>query len=168
MNSKPRISYLIVTILIFSLASVATGIFLQVNTERMIGKTRAGNEQAIQLSQVHSEIQQVITDMISIESKVRGLVITNDESIVSGVQDTMLNLKYDLTNLQKIAMNETNRQSFTTLTSLLDKKISFNNNLLNVYYHKGKPAAEQIIATKRGTELRDSIIHISGQIETEL
>lgn len=166
--SRPKINYLIVAILIFTAVAIATGIILQVNTERITNKTHAGNDQALRLSQVHSEIQRVMTDMISVESKVRALVITSDESVVTGVQDTMLNLKYDLSNLQKMALNDSNRQSFVELSSLIDRKISYNNELLNIYYHKGKAAAEENIATKRGTVLRDSIILVSGRIEKDL
>jgi PAS domain S-box-containing protein len=167
MKMKLKPNYLIAIILIFFLAFIATGIILQVNTEKTISKAKAVNQQAIQSSRIHNQIQQLITDAIVIESKIRGWIITGDESFVAGVQDTIRNLKSDLASFMDIAMDESNKQAFITLAGLTDEKIRFSNEMIDTYHAQGRAAAEKMIATKRGTTLRDSIMTLSAAIEKE-
>ena len=108
--------------LAFSLAFIAAGITLQVNTERIIRESRQANKQAIESFQIHNQVQNIIKDVIVIENRVRGLIITGDNDFLTGVQDTMVHLKNELIGLQNAAMNENNRTSFTRLASFIDKK----------------------------------------------
>jgi PAS domain S-box-containing protein len=167
MKMKLKPNYLIAVILVFFLAFIATGIVLQVNTEKTISKAQAVNQQAIKSSRIHNQIQQLTTDAVVIESKIRGWIITGDENFVLGVQDTILNLKKDLSAFTDMALNETNKQAFISLAALTDQKIRFSNDMIDVYLTKGREAAERMISTKRGTSLRDSIMTLSSQIEKE-
>jgi PAS domain S-box-containing protein len=167
MKMKLKPNYLITIILLFFLAFIATGIILQLNTEKTISKAQAGNQQAIQSSRIHNQIQQLITDAVVIESKIRGWIITGDDSFVSGIQDTILNLKTDLADFTDMAMNDSNKQAFINLATLTDQKIRFSNEMIEVYHTQGRQAAENMIATKRGTILRDSIMVLSEKIEKE-
>jgi signal transduction histidine kinase/DNA-binding response OmpR family regulator len=160
MKTRLKTNYLIILILGFLLAFMATGIFLQNTTEKAINKSREGNLQALQSSRIQREIQNILTDAIITESKVRGLIVTGDTSFIHGVQG-------DMTNLQKIALTPYNRNAFILLSSLAERKINFNKDLIHTYYQHGKPAATGLLATRQGTIIRDSIIMIARQVEKE-
>lgn len=165
MKLKPN--YLISIILLFFVAFIVTGLILQVNTEKTISKARHGNQQALQSSRIHNEIQKLITDAVVIESKIRGWIITGDETFITGVEDTIQNLKSDLAEFTNMAMTESNKQAFIQLATLTEQKIRFSNEMKDIYHSKGRQAAEHMIATKRGTILRDSIMILARQIEQE-
>ena len=65
-------------------------------------------------------------------------------------------------------MNQYNQASFTTLASLIEKRILTTNEIIQVYTSFGKVQAEKRISSKAGTILRDSITDLSMQLEKEL
>ncbi|MFT3824262.1 MAG: ATP-binding protein [Chitinophagaceae bacterium] len=168
MKTRFKTNFLIYVIIICVLAFLVASIILQLSTEKSIRELDEGNKQSITLFNVHSQIEKVTVDVITIESKIRGLVITGNDKFVEGVRDTMINLKVDLEVLQQIAMTNVNQAQFLTLTILADKKISSCNQILDAYYKQGKEGAAQIIASGRPTRLRDSIMQITSQIEGQL
>jgi PAS domain S-box-containing protein len=165
-NIKPN--RLILYSIAFSVAFIAAGIILQLNTERIISKSRSASREAIESFHLHNKIQNIIKNVILTESKVRGFVITGDSNYIIGIQDTLNNLKTELTGLQKAARGQYNQASFTTLASLIEKRIITANEIIEVYRQFGKVQAEKRIASKAGTILRDSITDLSMQIEKEL
>lgn len=168
MKTRFKTNFLVYIIVVCILAFITVSTILQLNTEKSIHELDAGNQQTTTLFNVHSQVQKVITDAITIETKIRGFVITGDESFIGGVQDTMINLKMDLEELQKVAMTELNKSQFTVLANLTDRKIAGSNFLINTYYRKGKAAAEQFIASRQGSIIRDSIMLLAVQIEKQL
>src|SRR5437899_1057055 len=120
-NIKPN--RLILYSIAFSVAFIAAGIILQLNTERIISKSRSASREAIESFHLHNKIQNIIKNVILTESRVRGFVITGDSNYIIGIQDTLNNLKTELTALQKAARGQYNQASFNTLASLIEKRI---------------------------------------------
>lgn len=168
MNVISRFNYLIVIIFVSALLFIAAGILLLVNTGQTIARSKASNLSAISTSHIDSDIQKMITSTIVLESKVRGLVLTGDEAFINGVQDSMISLKKDLDQLHRDVSIEVRHPLLPLLTSLVERKIKFTDETVAAYYRSGMPAAQQLIATKRGTLLRDSIIDITIQIDRDL
>lgn len=165
-NIKPK--RLILYSIAFSVAFIAAGIILQLNTERIISKSRSASREAIESFHLHNKLQNIVKNIILTESRVRGFVITGDSNFIIGVQDTLNLLKQELAGLQKASMNQYNQASFTTLASLIEKRILTNNEIINVYTRFGKAQAEKRISSKAGSILRDSITDLSMQLEKEL
>jgi PAS domain S-box-containing protein len=152
----------------FSVAFLVAGIVLQVNTERIISKSRTASREAIESFHLHNKLQNIVKNIILTESRVRGFVITGDSNFIVGVEDTLNFLKYELASLQKASQSQYNQASFSRLASLIEKRILLNNEIIDVYTRLGKEYAEQRIASKAGTILRDSITDLSMQLEKEL
>src|SRR5262245_4019127 len=106
MKRKIKPNILILYSVIFSVAFITGGIILQSNTERITGRSLASNSRAVESFHLHNQVQDIIKNVIVIESKVRGFVMTGDEAFISGVQDTLVQLKYKLVSLQRAASNE--------------------------------------------------------------
>lgn len=147
---------------------MAAGIILQLNTERIISKSRSASREAIESFHLHNKLQNIVKNIILTESRVRGFVITGDSNFITGVQDTLNLLKQELAGLQKASINQYNQASFTTLASLIEKRILVNNEIIDVYTRFGKAQAEKRISSKAGSILRDSITDLSMQLEKEL
>ncbi|WP_207510845.1 hybrid sensor histidine kinase/response regulator [Longitalea luteola] len=152
----------------FSVAFIAAGIILQLNTERIISKSRSASRDAIESFHLHNKLQNIVKNVILTESLVRGFVITGDSNFIAGVADTLNLLKQELASLQQASMNQYNQASFTRLASLIEKRILINNEIIDVYTRFGKAEAEKRISSKAGTILRDSITDLSMQLEKEL
>jgi signal transduction histidine kinase/DNA-binding response OmpR family regulator len=167
MKTRLKTNYLITLILLFLFAFMAVGIFLQSTTEKAINKSREGNIQALRSSHIQNEIQNILTDVVIIENKVRSLLITGDSTFINGIRSDMERLKRDVINLQRIALTAGNASAFNLLVSLSDRKVDFCNQLITAFYREGTSAASQLIATDEGTILRDSIILVAKQVEKE-
>jgi PAS domain S-box-containing protein len=165
-NIKPN--RLIFYSIAFSVVFIATGIILQLNTERIISKSRSASREAIESFHLHNKLQNIVKNVILTESRVRGFVITGDSNFIVGVQDTLNLLKHELEGLEKASMNQYNQASFTTLASLIEKRILTTHEIIQVYTSFGKAQAEKRISSKAGTILRDSITDLSMQLEKEL
>jgi PAS domain S-box-containing protein len=165
-NIKPN--RLILYSIAFSVAFIAAGIILQLNTERIISKSRASSTEAVASFHLHNKLQNIIKNVILTESRVRGFVITGDSNFIRGVQDTLNNLKPELYALEKAAQNQYNQASFSTLTALIERRMNITNEIIDVYRRYGKEEAEKRIASKAGIILRTSINDLSTQLEKEL
>ena len=66
MKMKLKPNYLIVIIIVFFVAFIATGIILQVNTEQTITKTQSGNQQAIWYSRILTFLSMAATLFLSV------------------------------------------------------------------------------------------------------
>jgi len=149
-------------------AFIAAGVILQLNTERIISKSRASSREAVESFHLHSKLQNIIKNVILTESRVRGFVITGDSNFIRGVQDTLNNLKPELYALEKAAQGQYNQASFSTLATLIERRINITNEIADVYNRFGKTEAEKRIASKAGIILRTSINDLSTQLEQEL
>src|SRR5688572_13129333 len=168
MKRKIKPNILILYSFVFSVAFIAGGIILQYNTEQISSKSLASNSRAVESFHLHNQVQDIIKNVIVIESKVRGFVITGGDTFIAGVQDSLVQLKYKLVNLQQAASKEFKEASFARLASLIDKKITSTNDIITTYYRDGKAGAENKISGKAGTILSESIIDLSRQLEKEL
>ena len=165
-NIRPK--RLILYSIAFSVAFIAAGVILQLNTERIISKSRASSREAVESFHLHSKLQNIIKNVILTESRVRGFVITGDSNFIRGVQDTLNNLKPELYALEKAAQGQYNQASFSTLATLIERRINITNEIADVYNRFGKTEAEKRIASKAGIILRTSINDLSTQLEQEL
>jgi len=168
MKRNIRPNRLILYSIAFSVAFIAAGVILQLNTERIISKSRASSREAVESFHLHSKLQNIIKNVILTESRVRGFVITGDSNFIRGVQDTLNNLKPELYALEKAARNQYNQASFSTLATLIERRINITSEIVDVYNHFGKAAAEKRIASKASIILRTSINDLSTQLEQEL
>lgn len=147
------------------LFGIVVVLFLQVISGYNINRLIAGNKTLREELQVQNDLRSIEVDLFLVESNVRGAIITGDSSLL---QKTLKNneeidrqLRLLIQNLRpKIPAND-----LALLQKLLQQKIDFNREIVATFSKTGKIGAENLIATNRGTIIRDSVINVITEIE---
>src|SRR5206468_10835194 len=95
--SENRFRYLV---LIIFLGSILLIVYLQFNSGRSIQNLIAGNQQLLKELQVQSQLKELEKNIISIESNIRGFVITSDSIHLEGVRSDIEAIDEELQNIQ--------------------------------------------------------------------
>ncbi len=156
-----RFKYLI---LIIFLVSISLIILLQFNSGSSIQNLIGGNKKLLEELQVQSKLQKLETDIIFIESSIRGFVITKDTAHLKGVSEEIDLVQKEIDEIDLVVNDKVSEPMIKQLKFLTKEKIDYGHNILSVFYSKGKTAAENIINTKRGKEIRDSITAVIHNI----
>lgn len=147
------------------LAGICIIVFLQVvsgyNTNRII----SGNRNLLTELSYQKEIRRLEADVLTIESDIRGAVITQDSSHLTNVQNKIETVQSALNSL-KNHIGTKSSYNIDLLKDLVQKKIDFSYRILNAFNTQGKAAGEAVINTNRGKVLRDSIVIITSRIDS--
>jgi len=147
------------------LAGILIIVFLQVvsghNTNRII----TGNRELLDELSLQKEIRKLEADVLTIESDIRGAVITRDSSHLTNVQNKIRIVEAGLLALQQ-NIDRRSSADLQKLTSLVKAKIDFSYRILDALHNKGKEAAEEVINTNRGKDIRDSIAMLTSRIDS--
>jgi signal transduction histidine kinase/CheY-like chemotaxis protein len=144
-------------LLVTFLAAVLVIVFLQFNSNRSINQLIGGNEDLLEELTIKNNLQQLQTGIVTLENKVRGTVIGGlaiDSNHLQQETDAIQLSLLQLDTLQSDAMID---PLLTELKRLVNSKIGFNRNVLDMFTLKGKVAAEQLINMPFGKLLTDSI-----------
>lgn len=141
-------------------------VFLQFNSNRSIERLIHHNENLLQVSSTKTNLQKLVTGVVMLESKVRGKVISN-EKVDTGFRTAEINtIRKTLEELDTLRFYPSIVPLIGQLDSIVDSKISFNQYILETYQNEGKRAAENVIKTRKGKALSDSIHAICERIDT--
>ncbi|HEY9257345.1 ATP-binding protein, partial [Chitinophaga sp.] len=141
-------------------------VVLQFNSSNNIRKLIKGNEQLLQELNVKNELQKLQTNMARTDSKVRGAVISQDTTHITGIEAEIAIIKADLKEINKIIKNDSTEKLLTQLNYLVDEKNNFNLMVLDTFYSNGKWAAEKMINNQKGKRLGEAINSIIRQLDT--
>ena len=141
-------------------------VVLQFNSANNIRKLIKGNEQLLQELNVKNELQKLQTNMARTDSKVRGAVISQDTTHITGIEAEIAVIKADLKEINKIIKNDSTERLLTQLNYLVDEKNNFNLMVLDTFYSNGKWAAERMINNQKGKRLGEAINSIIRQLDT--
>src|SRR5258707_10483764 len=141
---KNRFGYLL---LIIFLVSILLIVFLQFNSGKNIESLIGGNKRLLHELQVKTQLQKFETDIIFIETNIRGFVITEDTGHLDGVKEQISNIRQELDAVIASIRNNTSPELLEQLSFLTDEKIMHSNEVLDAFYKKGKTGAEVIINT---------------------
>lgn len=141
-------------------------VVLQFNSSNNIRKLIKGNEQLLQELNVKNELQKLQTNMAKTDSKVRGAVISQDTTHITGIEAEIAIIKADLKEINKIIKNDSTEKLLTQLNYLVDEKNNFNLMVLDTFYSNGKWAAEKMINNQKGKRLGEAITSIIRQLDT--
>ena len=154
--------YIVIASLVVALGLIA---FLQFNAKRSISNLIDGNEQALNEFKTASQLEKLRSDLLTVESQIRGAVITEDSSHIIDIEKDIAEVKSDLASVQKSLLEKQAVKQAEQLKYLVDEKIKFSQHILDEFYAHGKKAAEQVINTKRGKRLTDSILKLTDDID---
>ena len=158
---RPDYRYLVLWLFLFGIIII---VFLQVmsgyNIKRLIG----GNKSLMNELQLQNDLRKIETDILTIESDIRGALISNDENYLKGIPERNQSIKDKFNNLSG-NMPLLSKQQISQLKELIQRKHQFSEQITREFYANGKDAAELLVNTNRGRRLRDSIVLVISQLE---
>jgi signal transduction histidine kinase/CheY-like chemotaxis protein len=140
-------------------------VFIQFFSGRSINRLTQLNTSLLDELQLQNELHRLESDILIIESDVRGAVLSGDSAFLKNIISKTDNVNQDLASLEKLLGSDKFAGELPRFQLLVQQKIAFNDSVANTFRENGKLAAEALIATGRGRILRDSISSIIGKID---
>jgi signal transduction histidine kinase len=132
-------------------------VFLQVISGYNITRLMQGNSSLTEEMQLQNNLRQLQNDVLAVESDIRGLVITNDPGYTAGVPEKINSINARVKNLSDRFRSSPFSADYRELQNLITRKNAFSSRILDAVSQNDKSAAEALIKTNRGRELRDSM-----------
>src|SRR5207253_7602638 len=122
------------------------------------------NKELLHELQVQQSLEQLKSDIVLVESNIRGLVITQDSSHLQGMGNDLVKVQGELEDIMSSIKDKNSERLLNELVFLINAKQKFNKSILEEFSSNGKQAAETIINSNRGRILRDSISSVISEI----
>ncbi|MDQ6610401.1 MAG: ATP-binding protein [Bacteroidota bacterium] len=133
-------------------------VFLQVISGYNITQLTEGNRQLTNEMQVQNNLRKLQNDVLIIESSIQGAVITGNTHFISDIENRIETLKKEVSQLPQTSAAGPLADELKSLNFLIRERIYFSQQLLTALSQRDdKTAAQRIINTGRGKNLRDSI-----------
>src|SRR5215510_10923829 len=127
--AENRFRYLV---LVIFLGSILLIVYLQFNTGRSIQNLIVSNEQTSNELRVQSQLKELEKDIISVESSIRGFVITADSAHLKGLNSEIAEIDSDLADVKKTIGDSS--QITEQLIFLTKEKLEHNSSVLNTFF----------------------------------
>lgn len=160
---KPDFRYLVLWLFLFGIVVV---LFLQVISGYHINRITQSNKSLLKELQIQNYLRRLETNVLLVESDIRGAVITNDGSRLEMIERNNNNIDEDLKQLEGLLNEREALYQFNLLKNRIGEKKEFNRQILEALSTAEKNKAAVLINTNRGKELRDSIINTIVQLES--
>jgi signal transduction histidine kinase/DNA-binding response OmpR family regulator len=145
------------TLFIF-LVSILLIVYLQFNSGQSIDNLIHLNARLLNELKTQTELQKLETDVVSVESNIRGAVIAERLDHIKNLESHIREIRKSVNRID-IYFNDPSTDSIVKrLDTLVEKKIRHNYNILNLVYSNNKDSAESLVNTYRGKLLTDSIV----------
>jgi signal transduction histidine kinase/DNA-binding response OmpR family regulator len=159
---KPELRYWVLWLFLLGVLVI---VFLQVISGYNINRLITGNKNLLNELKVQNDLRSLESDIITIESDIRGSVITSNQTLAKDAEIRIQTVNSSLSLLPAIFKGQVPAQEIGHLELLVQDKNRFNQQVLQTFYTRGKNAAEALINTNQGQILRDSIITIITRLD---
>ena len=160
---KPELRYWVLWLFLLGVLVI---VFLQAISGYNINRLIQGNKRMLNELKVNNNLRRLESNLLTVESDIRGAVILSDDSILKNIDDKIAVIDAELLLIQNIFKDQVPAQNVKELTALVNQKINFSREVLDAFHNKGKEAAEAVINTKEGQILRDSISTIITRLDS--
>ncbi len=141
-------------------------ILLQYNSAKNINDLVYGNEKLLDEFKVGNQLRDLEKDVISIESRIRGMIVTKDTSHISGLALQINETKSILDQLQTIRGDNISTIYVDKLDSLVRQKLELSKRIVDTFYYSGKLAAEALMGFPKGRQLTEAISQVIQQMDS--
>ena len=148
------------------LAGLVIIVFIQFISGQNINRLISGNNRLMQEVQVQNELRLLESDLLTVETDIRGFIIKGDTIIPNDVEDKIDGIHKKLVKVSEHLKDSVGQTEALALQDLVKAKINFSQSILTAYKSNGKEAAENVINSGTGKRLRDSIGVIIGRLDT--
>jgi signal transduction histidine kinase/DNA-binding response OmpR family regulator len=142
----------------FFIIGVLLIVFIQFISGQNMNRLIAGNKRLLDEVAIQNSLRQLETDILTVESDVRGVVITEDASDLPLVTQKIDNIEKQLKLINAQLNDSRIKPEIDQLNTAVALKIQFTYEILREYNNKGKAAAEAMINPNRGMIIRERLI----------
>lgn len=160
---RGRFKYIALVIFLSGLVLI---VFLQFNSGLSINQLIAGNTSLLNELKTQNDLQKLQTEIVSVESKMRGMVITQDRTHLEGIRDEIDSINQRLKLIESKVKDTGTSQLLQHLNILVSNKIIFNQQVIDTFNVSGKYAAEKLINANSGKRLTDSIFDVVEDVDS--
>ncbi|MES1214107.1 MAG: ATP-binding protein [Bacteroidota bacterium] len=160
---RGRFKYIALVIFLSGLVLI---VFLQFNSGLSINQLIAGNTSLLNELKTQNDLQKLQTEIVSVESKMRGMVITQDRTHLEGIRDEIDSINQRLKLIESKVKDAGTSQLLQHLNVLVSNKIIFNQQVIDTFNVSGKFAAEKLINANSGKRLTDSIFDVVEDVDS--
>src|SRR5687768_3646958 len=119
---KPDVRYWIMWLFLLGIIFI---VFLQVISGYNISRLLSGNDSLTTEMQVQSNLRKLQSDILTVESDIRGAVITNDSNYIDGVYGKINNIRQQVQKLKSHSDSTKLAAEYRKLYALVNRKIEF-------------------------------------------
>lgn len=152
------------------LAAFVVGMLMLIYVHFIFSKNNdqliTGNQKLMEEVMVSTQLKDLEKYVISMESIVKGTIVTNDAGYFKGLEKNVVAAQSNLNKLQKITDDDSSARYIDELDTLVQHKLLYDKNVLDVFRAKGKDAAEKMFASHSSTRLTDSIVTLIHKIDS--
>lgn len=143
-------------------------IILRIFSNQSINQLLVDEEEALEAIQITYLMQHLDRDLVTVESNVRSYLLFSDTSYLTTSIDNM-NKAMVYVDSMRIFMTVDNSHvsDYEKLRRLVDEKVAFDTQILNLSTKGHKQEAIDSLKTNRGINLRKEILNVLGQYERE-
>jgi signal transduction histidine kinase/FixJ family two-component response regulator len=140
-------------------------VFIQFISGQNINRLIGGNHRLLDEMQVQNDLRKLQSDVLTIESDIRGAIITDDSAHFGLVNQRIGHIQAQVAALSKKLDDPSLRDEVSQLDFLVREKIDHSYRIMTAYSARGKEAGEAIINTGRGKQIRDSLVTVVGRLD---
>jgi signal transduction histidine kinase/DNA-binding NarL/FixJ family response regulator len=144
----------------FFIIGVLLIVFIQFITAENVRRLTQGNYRLLEEVNIQNGLRRLEADVLTVESDIRGAIITNDRFHIRDVSIKIANIRSETTNIRQRLQAREAQPMVQQLDRLIQQKIDFSYDILRAYDKGGKEAGEAVINTGRGRAIRDSINNV--------
>lgn len=140
-------------------------VFVEFLSIRNIDRLIKGNQTLLHELQIQNDLRKMQADIITVESDIRGAVISANPIFLRDIEDKVSTIRSELATIKNTLGLPGKQNDIKELQRLVDKKIAFSYSTLQVFHTQGPQAAQGIIDAGGGKNLRDSIVQIITSLD---
>jgi signal transduction histidine kinase/DNA-binding NarL/FixJ family response regulator len=140
-------------------------VFLQVISGNNVNRLIQGNRRLLNEIRFQNNIRKLQADVLTLESDIRGLIITQDSSNLPEINSKIKDIEQEFSQL-RTGFGPDSSSHLQTLGRLVKAKIDFSLLLLETLRESGKTDAERLVNTNRGKVIRDSIVVVASRLDS--
>ena len=148
------------------LSGIIIIVFLQVISGYNINRLVRENNRVFHELIVQNQLRQLQADILTLESDLRGAVITHDGPSLATASNKIHNIQASINELHQSIAQGTEGTEMIRLNLLVDEQLQFSRNLLDQIRTNNSTASQNLVKSNRGGEIRDSIVQIISQMES--
>ena len=152
---KKKFKYLTLIIFLFSVLMI---VFLQFNSGQSINKLIDSNMRLLNELKTQRDLQILEKEIISVESNVRGAVITENTAHLKNLEEGIQNINLGLKKLDIYFHDPVTDSLLQKLNTVVENKIEQSTKIIRQYQLYGKDSAEYYINQGQERALTDSIV----------